>query len=73
MSEDGLRGELQFSYSKHKPMEGFRRKCMGKIGSLAVLYVTHVSYSPKSKKSTMPVVSVPMITLLLHWYETPAS
>jgi hypothetical protein len=54
-------------------MEGFRKKCMGNIGSLVVLYVTHVSYSPKMANNTMPVVSVPIMTPLLHSCETPAS
>lgn len=46
---------------------------MGKMGSLDVLYVTHVSYRPKRMKRTIPVVRVPIITLLLQEYETPAS
>jgi hypothetical protein len=47
-------------------IEGLRRKCIGKMGSFGVLYVTHASNTPKSIKSMIPVVRVPIMTPLPH-------
>lgn len=54
-------------------MDGFLRKWMGKMGALGVLYVIHVSYRPKMRKRDRPVVRVPIMTLLLQAWDTPAS
>jgi hypothetical protein len=59
--------------SSMSAIEGLQRKCTGKIGSLGVLYVIHVSNAPNRTRSTIPAVRVPIIIPLPHACDTPAS
>lgn len=58
--------EVGCPHRRISAIAGFLRKRIGNIGSFGVLYVTHVSYSPKAKKRAIPVVRVLMMAPLLQ-------